>query len=392
MSRAVTQNITASSTHAIRNGFALFSMFFGAGNVIFPLIIGQTVKDNLFFALCGLIITAIIVPFSGVISTALFEGNYQDYFKRIGKIPGFLVIVMLFGLIGPFGGIPRLIGLSYSSLKVYMPDLKLFSFSALSCVVILIFTIRKNDIIKVLGLVLTPILLVSLLTIIIKGTFFSDASFHHGTSLTPLKAFTYGIKEGYNTMDLLASFFFASMIYRRMKSQSVTSEPKSFMISMLKSALIGAILLSLVYIGFSYVAASYCMELGSVNSDQYLGTIGHLVLGQYAGVIVCVTIVMSCLTTAIALSSLCADFICEMFKGRKPSYPLALLIVLILTWGVSTLEFSGIVTLLSPVLEVCYPSLLAISILNIFYKVYGFRFIKIPVFVIFAIMLISSFV
>ena len=382
---------TNSSSHSIRNGFALFSMFFGAGNVIFPLIVGQTVKDNLIFALMGLVVTAILVPFSGVISTALFEGNTKDHFARVGKVPGYFIILLLFGLIGPFGGIPRLIGLSYASLKVYLPDLRLFSFSALACLVILAFTIRKNDILKVLGLVLTPILLISLCTIIVKGAFFSESSFHHGTSYKPLSAFFYGIKEGYNTMDLLASFFFASMIYKRIKSQSTTLNQRSFLSSMIQSSIIGAVLLSIVYVGFSFVAATFCDELSVANKDQYLGIIGHIVLGKHAGIIVCMTIVMSCLTTAIALSSLCAEFICDQFKGKNPSYPLSLLIVLILTWGVSTLEFSGIVRLLNPVLEICYPSLLAISILNIFYKVYGFKHIKIPVFVIFAIMLISSF-
>ncbi|MCH9630675.1 MAG: Branched-chain amino acid transport system 2 carrier protein [Chlamydiia bacterium] len=391
MSKSLTQTQVNAPSHSIRNGFALFSMFFGAGNVIFPLIIGQTVKGNLFFSLCGLMITAIIVPFSGVISTSLFQGDYQSYFRRVGAVPGFLIILLLFALIGPFGGIPRLIGLSYSSLKVYLPKIKLFSFSAISCIVILLFSIRKKDILKVLGLVLTPILLISLCVIIVKGTFFSQASHHHGESLKPLKAFFYGIKEGYNTMDLLASFFFASMVYKRMKSQSVSDEPKSMMVNMLKASVIGATLLALVYVGFSYVAATFCSELSTVSSDQYLGKIGQIVLGKHAGIIVCLTIVMSCLTTAIALSSLCADFLCDLFKDRKPSYPLSLLIVLILTWGVSTLEFSGIVRILSPVLQICYPSLLAVSILNIFYKVYGFKHIKIPVFVIFIIMLISSF-
>ena len=391
MSKSLTQTNAIAPSHSIRNGFALFSMFFGAGNVIFPLIIGQTVKGNLFFSLCGLMLTAIIVPFSGVISISLFEGNYQNYFRRVGAFPGFMIILLLFALIGPFGGIPRLIGLSYSSLKVYIPSLKLLIFSAVSCVVILVFSIRKKNILKILGLVLTPILLISLCVIIVKGTFFSAPGLHHGASLKPLKAFFYGIKEGYNTMDLLASFFFASMVYKKIRSQSHTGEPKSMMINMLKASVIGAFLLALVYVGFSYVAATYCQELSTVSSDQYLGKIGQIVLGKHAGIIVCLTIIMSCLTTAIALSSLCADFLCDLFKERKPSYPLSLLIVLVLTWGVSTLEFSGIVRLLNPVLQICYPSLLAITILNIFYKVYGFKHIKIPVFIIFVIMLITAF-
>lgn len=379
------------SGHVVRNGLALFSMFFGAGNIIFPLILGQTVSQNLFFALCGFFITAVIVPFTGVISTALYEGNYQEHFNRVGKFPAYLIILILFGLIGPFGGIPRLVGVCYSSLKVYLPELNLLSFSAVACFVILAFTARKNDVLKVLALVLTPILLIALLTIIVKGAFFSKATVHTGASLYPLKAFFTGIKEGYNTMDLLASFFFSSMIYKKIKGEKEVRDTKSFIMNMLKSCLVGAVLLGFVYVGFSYVATKYCRELSEVSSGQYLGLIGSLVLGKYAGILVCAAIIMACLTTAIALSALCADFIREQFpEKRRPSYLISLLAVLVTTWAVSTLEFSGIVKLLSPVLGICYPCLLVISILNIFYKFYGFKPIKFPVFATLVIMVFLS--
>lgn len=381
--------------HFIVNGLALFSMFFGAGNVIFPLIIGQALAINIPFALLGLFFTAILVPFSGVISTALFEGDYYSFFKRTGNFSGYFIILILFALIGPFGGIPRLIGLSYSSVKVYLPNLKLLTFSAVACACLFIFTLKKNKIIDVLGYVLTPLLIGSLTFIIIKGVL-TGSDGESGRRLEAWQAFFYGIKEGYNTMDLLASFFFASLLYKRVKHDetSRTNRSKAMLVSMLKSSAIGAFLLSLVYLGFTYVSAFHTKTLSEVPSDQLLGKIGHLVLGQHAGFIVCLVIVLSCLTTAIALTVLCADFMREQFQKttKKPPHWLCLFSILVTALVVSTLEFKGIITALAPILEVIYPALLVLCFFNILHKIYGIKAVKLPFYTVFSVMVINSFI
>ena len=80
---------------SISTGLAMFSMFFGAGNITFPLIIGQTVEGGLIWALLGLILTAVLVPFSGLFAITLFEGDYESFFNRIGRWPGLAVIILL---------------------------------------------------------------------------------------------------------------------------------------------------------------------------------------------------------------------------------------------------------------------------------------------------------
>src|SRR5947209_4364111 len=115
-------------------GLAMFSMFFGAGNVVFPLALGQFAKDQNIYAILGLLITAVGVPFLGLLAMTLFNGNYTHFFERIGKVPGFLVALGIMGLIGPFGAIPRCIALSYSTIRMYMPDTSLVLFSLVSCI------------------------------------------------------------------------------------------------------------------------------------------------------------------------------------------------------------------------------------------------------------------
>lgn len=376
-------------SNILMNGLALFSMFFGAGNVIFPLIIGQTVGKNLGIALFGLFLTAIVVPFSGVISVTLFEGNYHSFFKRIGKKAGYLIILLLFCMIGPFGGIPRLISLCFSSVNIYFPSISLPVFSLISCLFIFLLTIKKNRIIDLLGFILTPILVGCLSIIIIKG--FISGSNHetYGKQFEPLSAFAYGLREGYNTMDLLASFFFASFLYKKIKTRSQKQScGNSLAKTMLLSSILGAFLLTMVYVGFSYVSSFHGSELQNVPKGQLLGRIGSVVLGREAGLIICLVIVLSCLTTAIALTVLCGEFLRENLVKNKLSYLNCLAITLVISWSISTLNFDGIISILAPILEIIYPALLVLSFCNIVFKTFQINSVKRP----FYFTLIVSFV
>src|SRR5690348_4123561 len=109
------KNLIRSRSLAI--GLALFSMFFGAGNIVFPLAVGQITGDQVLFASLGLILTAALVPIIGVIAMVLFDGNQRHFFGRLGRVPGFLLALSIISLLGPLGSTPRCIALAYSTLK-----------------------------------------------------------------------------------------------------------------------------------------------------------------------------------------------------------------------------------------------------------------------------------
>lgn len=369
----------------------MFSMFFGAGNVIFPLIVGQSVGGGLSYALIGLLLTAVLMPFSGLLSITLFEGDYMAFFRRMGKWPGLAMSALIIALIGPFGAAPRCVTLTYSSLKFYVPELGLVPFTIGALLLIFFCCVKKQRIIDILGVVLTPLLLVFLGVIVIKGVFFSP----HQPPLPSLHdqgAFFYGLKGGYNTMDLLAGLFFSSIICARLKKELEedgleTGDRKVFLKHFAKAAALGAFLLGVVYIGFGTLANLHSSSLGNIPPDQLLGSIGSLILGPYAGFIVCMAVVLSCLTTAIALAAVSAEF---LQKVTGLSYRIALSIVLLLTGLVSMLEFSGIVRMLGPVLEICYPALIGLSILNILHKTFKVEMVKLPIYGIICWMLINA--
>ncbi len=368
----------------------MFSMLFGAGNIVFALAIGQFAQDKNFFAILGLLITAVGVPFLGLIAMTLFNGDYKSFFDRMGKVPGFIIAAIILGLIGPFGATPRCIALSYSTAKMYLPDITLPVFSLFACFFIFAFTYKRTSILELLGYVLTPLKLGSLTLIIILGFIFAPQT--PVATHNELTVFLKGLKDGYQTMDLLATFFFCSVVLDCLRKNLDVTNPanyKSMMIVTLKASCIGCGLLATIYVGFSYVAAAYSGSLTHVSPAELISSIAIQVLGPYAGLAVCFTVTMACLTTAIALTTVFAEYIHKDLTNNKLSYPFALLLSLMITYFVSTLNFTGIITLLAPILQLCYPALIVLSVVNILYKLYQFQPVKIPVLLVFTASVIA---
>ncbi len=364
----------SSSSRVFSTGLAMFSMFFGAGNVVFPLVVGQTAGDQTPFALMGLLLTAVGVPFLGLIAILLFHGDYQQFFARSGKVPGFLLAAAIMLLIGPFGGLPRCVALSYSTLKLSWPFLPFNLFSFLSCLVIFFCAYKKTRMLSLLGYILTPLLLFSLAVIVIVGLWTGETS--PSSSLTATQSFWHGFMEGYNTMDLLASFFFSAIIYNTLKQESKASNPKEerdLLFLSLKASGIGGFLLALVYVGFSLATAWHASSLSITNQGEILGALTLKILGPYAGLVASVTIALACLTTAIALAAVFAEFLQKVLSRNQLSYFQALAITLIAGFLVSLLEFTGIVTLLAPLLQVAYPALIVFTIFNIVSRLRAMR-------------------
>lgn len=378
-------------SNTIATGLAMFSMFFGAGNIVFPMALGQYAQDKNLFAILGLLISAVGVPFLGLIAMTLFNGDYKAFFNRIGKVPGFIIASAILGLIGPFGAIPRCITLAFATIKIYIPEISITLFSILACLIIFSLTIKKNNILEVLGYFLTPLLIGSLAIIIIKGFFSSPSA--PVADHSPGNIFIVGLAEGYQTMDLLGAFFFSSVVLTCLEKNV---DPKSrnykkMIVLALKASAVGASLLALTYIGFSFTAAFNSNSLEGIHKDALAGEIANLVLGPYAGIIASIAVSLACLTTAIALSSVFAEFIHKDVSMNKVPYSISLIGTLAISYYVSTFNFTGIASFLEPILYICYPALILLSLLNILYKLYGFKPVKIPVLGVFLFSLVGYF-
>lgn len=374
-------------------GFAIFSMFFGAGNSIFPLLIGSISGNKNIYAVLGLTISTIIVPVLGLIGMTLYDGNYKEFFCRLGKTPGFIIVLLIMILIGPFAGIPRCITLSYSTLQPHLGTTPLIVFSGIACVIIFFKTIKKRRLVDILGKILTPLLLFCLAIIIVKGIYSpSDMAPPVGVS-TRSGIFFKGLTEGFQMMDLLASFFFSATVLGCIKAkrqEKGLGEDPHGTSNFLKAITLAATLLTIIYVGFSYVAANNSVFFQTIPQEALLGAVSKKILGQHLGFVMGLAVALACLTTAITLVSVFSDFIYKECLKEKIPYAACIVTTILLAFFFSNLGFVGICNMIAPILLVCYPALITLTILNIAHKIFKFEPVKWPVYTVLTVSLIAN--
>lgn len=359
-------------------GLALFSMFFGSGNLVFPIVVGKESGGHFLWASIGIILTGVLVPFLGAFGMMLFKGDTKGFFGSMGKAATFWFPLIALSLMGPFGVLARCITVAHGSFRLMFPETSLAAFSAAGCVVIFFVAINKNKIVPLLGSILTPLLLISLLCIVYYGFQFGHIPDTAATG--SLSALTNGFFQGYQTMDLLAAFFFSTFVigYLEKNMAQMAGSDNSLKV-FLKAAFLGAGLLSCVYAVLVMLGSIYSSQLESIPPQEMLGVIAHYALGPMAAPIVCITVILACLTTAVVLTALFADFLHKEVAAEKMPEKVSVVITLGIAFLVSTLEFSGIARFLGPILETIYPALITLAVLNIGTKLWGWKNLRWPV-------------
>jgi LIVCS family branched-chain amino acid:cation transporter len=378
-------------TGVIAAGLALFSMFFGAGDLIWPLILGGEAGDKNLYAMLGLLVTGVSLPLLGLMAMMLFQGDYRAFFGQTGKIPGIVLLFIIQAILGPFGSTPRLFTLAHATLKPYIPEfvnLPIFCIGAIA--LIFVFAMRRHRVIDIIGLILCPILLFSLGLIIFLGL--RSHPIPEPALLSNGETFFKGLNVGYNTLDLIASFIFAPLVlsyFHRDEGKADTPEVRRLVFKkMIKSCAIAGLLLSAMFIGLTYVASYYKAVLPAHAPEERLAAISMHLLGTKGAFFSCLAVSLSCLTTAIPISVISAEYIQTQFlKGKSQTVPI--LISLILSALVANLGFMGIANMLAPVLQIICPGLIILCILNILHKLYEMRIRRAPIFAAFALSLIG---
>ena len=350
-------------------GFAMFSMFFGSGNLVFPLLIGKQALSHYPFAIMGLLTSAVIVPFLGLLSMIMFEGNYQAYFNRLGKVPAFLIIAAILMLIGPFGVVPRCITVAYGGCHLIYPDLSLPAFSFIFCVIIGALIWSQNRVVDIIGLVLTPFKLGGIVILILFGLWYGNAPVEG--NLPDREIFMDAMLTGYQMMDLMAAFFFSSAIVAYLRRYpAIGDNPQTLMKTSIGASLTGAALLSLVYIGFVSLGAKYAPFLQDASPEHLLVAIGGQALGYFAKPVIAIVLAVGCLATAVILSTLFVDFLQHDLTREKITRPQAILVTTGITFAISLLGFAKIMAFLGGILEITYPALIGLAIMNLASKLF----------------------
>lgn len=361
----------------LSTGLAMFSMFFGSGNLVFPLQVGQGSEGHYWLASIGILLTGVVVPFLGILAMLLFNGDTHSFFARLGRPATFWVPLVALSLMGPFGVLARCITVAHGAFRLLLPDTPLWLFSLIGALFIFLLTIRKNRVVSILGSVLTPILLVSLAAIAFFGLVTNDLP-------TPSQeghwqSFKQGIFQGYQTMDLLAAFFFSAFVIRHLREHSSpAASPVDSLPLFLRASFLGAALLSSVYFVLVLLGAMYAPHLAGIAPQEIFGFVAQKALGAQAAPIVAAAAILACLTTAIVLTSLFADFLRKEIAKERIPVSVSLAITLGIAFIVSTLQFAGIMKFIGPILEFTYPALIVLTVVNIFHKLWGFKTIRTP--------------
>lgn len=353
-------------------GLALFAMFFGAGNIVYPLALGASAGTHIVYAMIAFLVAGVGLPFLGLFATGLYQGDYWKFFSLLGKIPSFILISFLVVIIGPLFAIPRTETVTYHTLAPFLSSMNMDSpywISGIYCTVLFFLTYRETKVIDIIGKFLSPIKLSLFIILIVGGLITANQTLvNHNPVSVAVKE---GLLDGYGTMDLLGAFFFCTVAYQsiamKVKASGITDE-KQIITLFLQSCMVGGLILGFVYIGFTMVALGHASDLHGVDTAQMIQSISTVVLGKFGSLFVCICVSFACIATATALTDVTTNFFHEHIFQNKINRVFSLIGTLIVTFFMTIMGFSGIMKIALPVLEVLYPALIIYSIVCIYVK------------------------
>ena len=353
-------------------GLALFSMFFGSGNLIFPLAVGQSSGDFSVIATFGFLTTGVFVPFLGVLAMIAFDGQYLKFFQTFSSKLAFVFVFSLLLFWIPLGSAPRCVTLAYANVYQILPfQISLWLFSLFYCSLVFWLSKNQSQLLDLLGRYLTPVLLLTL-SFLFLSALLSESAQIQTASLTKdaYQAFKLGLLEGYNTMDLIASFFFSATIIQRLKESENTSLSEDHLHLTLRSCLVGMLVLALVYCGLIMIASKHVSVINESPKDQLLPTLALALLGPKLSILAKICVFLACLTTSMALLDVFSEFLSQRVFQEKYSLLSMQMATTLLTYCLSILGFEGISRLSVPVFQVIYPALLVMIFIVMFKKLF----------------------
>lgn len=344
-------------------GFALFSMFFGAGNVIFPPYLGMESGQQWLAGFSAYYIADIGLVLLGMFAL-LRVGSSEAVLHRAGRVPAEILMCAIILCIGPMVAIPRTSASTYEmAIAPNLPGVSPILFSILFFAVILALCIKESAVVDIVGKILTPLLLVGLFAIILKGIFSPLGDITSAPQIANVTVT--GIKSGYQTMDALAALPFGIIVLQSVTDKGYTGGKSKLRIVGGGAVLAGALLLA-VYMGLAYLGATVSSQYttGAVGRAELIMAIVKALLGK-GGMIIFGTVVgLACVTTAIALTSSAAAYFSELCRG-KVNYKVFVVVICVFSAVVSNLGLDRIVAIAAPVLDVVYPPALVLILISL---------------------------
>ena len=349
----------------------LFGMFFGAGNLIFPVHLGQMAGQNALPAIIGFIITAVGIPILGVAAIGITHSDgLQTLSGKVGKGYGLFFTCLLYLTIGPLFAIPRCATVSFTTgitplLGADSPErLYLLLFSAVFFAFVLFFSLRPGKITVWIGKIINPLFLFFFAVLMLAALLAPGAAV---SAVEPVEAyrsdaFFPALIEGYGTMDAIAGLAFGIVVIDVIRRMGVDNDD-TIAEDVLSSGLLTGALMALIYVVSIVVGAQSrgLFELSENGGIALTQIAGHY-LGGVGLFILAFTITFACLKTSIGLVTACAETFSKMTNG-KISYRSWAILFTVFSFAVSNIGLSAIIEYSIPMLMLIYPPAIALILL-----------------------------
>lgn len=344
-------------------GFALFAIFFGAGNLIFPPYIGVVAGKKWYEVMWGFLMTDPFLPIFGVIVTAKVGGRADAIGKRVSPIFSKTLGAICMLIIGPFFAIPRTAATTHDiAAKQLLPEIPLLVTSLIFFALTAFLVFNQGKVLDKIGKYLTPGLLLILVIIIVY------------TMINPLgemlempadNLFLTGFTEGYQTMDALGSALLAGIVMADISRRGYT-EKKEQITVMIGVGAVTFVLLAFIYGGLTYVGATAGTYFTpETPRTEILVGIVYKIFGNIGKIFIGIVVSLACLTTSVGLAATCGNYF-ESISERKLKYKQIVIASVLLSFILSLLGVEKLIYFAVPVLMISYPVVIVLMIMTAF--------------------------
>ena len=348
-------------------GFMLFSMFFGAGNLIFPPFLGQNAGTQTLPSVIGFLITAVLLPVLAVI-VVVKTGSLDNLTCRVGKKFAVVFTTLLYLAIGPGLAIPRAASVPFEmSIAPYLAEdsntlVLMIVYSVIFFALSAWLSLNPNKLVDRLGSILTPLLIIMIVFVFGAFVFMGDKAVAMAQPAYADAPFFKGFSEGYLTMDAIAGLVFASVVAKSFENLGIYRKKDSLRYSSVAGILAG-IILAVIYIMLTYMGmqSSGVYEMGA-NGAVALRQIVYQLFGEFGAIILAAIFALACLTTCVGLITSVSEYFSKLTRA---TYKSMVWIVTLFSLVVSNYGLTTILNISVPVLNAIYPSVSVIIIMGL---------------------------
>lgn len=350
--------------------FGLFSLFFGAGNLLLPPLLGYNAADDWIWVAIGFIITAVVIPIIGILAHARLQGTLYDFGKKVSPKFSLIYCILIYSIAVAIPS-PRTAAATHEiAIHPAFGTSPIYT-SIIYFTIVLVFVLNRSKILGIIGKFLTPLIVIMLLLVIGIGLYNTETLTNVSQLDTPLAT---GILEGYQTFDAIGAVVVGAVVIIsiNMRHQGSFEDKRKLIV---KSGWLAGSGLFLIYAGLISIGAYYGSEINineELSSDMQranlLRSISIASLGSFGNTILSILISLACFTTAVGIIAGTADYFKGLCGDSQLVYILTATIASVLGVIIGQLDFNSIIIVAVPVLLFIYPITIVLILLNVLPK------------------------